>query len=133
MKQLTTDELAQQRTDLSSVRSHLANERTFLSLLRTGIALISFGITLNRFSLFLIQSEKMAVDQGHMFLHDTKNIGIGMVVLGSVLLIWSTYHFLSTAEQIDSLDFKPSKWSLVVFTLLVIVMGTVMTGWMMLS
>ena len=121
---------AERRTELSNVRSHLANERTQLSFLRTGISLISFGVTLNRFSLFLIQNENMTTHAGVPFLRDTENVGIGMVILGSLLLIWSVQHFLKTAKEIDSSSFKPSKWSLLIFTLAVVVLGTLMTFWL---
>jgi putative membrane protein len=117
---------------MTSERSHLANERTHLSFLRTGVSLISFGVTLNRFSLYLIQSEKVKQYRGTPFLDDTKNVGIGMVILGSALLFWAMYHFLKTAKQIETLDFTPSKWSILSFTLIVAVIGTCTTVWMML-
>ena len=121
---------SEQRTALSNLRSHLANERTHLSFLRTGISLISFGVTLNRFSLFLIENNGMATYTGKPFLHDMKNVGIAMVVLGSFLLLWSVYHFLRTAKEIDSATFRPSKWSLLFFTVVVVLLGTLTTVWM---
>jgi putative membrane protein len=125
--------LSEKRTQLSDVRSHLSNERTHLSYLRTGISLISFGVTLNRFSLFLIQSNEMPRHKGRSLLHDTTNIGIGMVVIGCIMLLWSVFHFVKTADAIDNLSFKPSKWSILIFSGIIIVMGTFATAWMIMG
>lgn len=125
--------LSEHRTQLSDVRSHLSNERTHLSYLRTGISLISFGVTLNRFSLFLIQSREDSGLRSRMFLHDTKNAGLGMVVLGVIMLIWAIIHFIKTGNAIDKLEFKPARWSLVVFTLAVVLIGAASTIWMIIS
>ncbi|MNJ96860.1 hypothetical protein D3C87_145940 [compost metagenome] len=125
--------MSEHRTELSDVRSHLANERTHLAYLRTGLSLISFGVTLNRFSLFLLQNDMMTRHGGRVFLRDTKNVGIGMVVLGSVLLIWSSAHFLKTAKSIDALEFVPSRWSVLFFTFAVILIGALSTAWMILG
>ena len=122
--------LSEQRTKLSDVRSHLSNERTHLSYLRTGISLISFGVTLNRFSLFLIQSNEMPRFKGRSLLYDTTNIGIGMVVIGCIMLLWSIFHFVKTANAIDNLNFKPSKWSILIFSGIIVVIGTFATAWM---
>ncbi len=116
------------QTALSHLRSHLANERTLLAYLRTGVAFLSLGVTLNRFSLFLIGSN--VTHNGRPFLHDTKNVGIGMVILGTLLLLWSMYHFLKTAKEIDSLSFIPSKWALLIFTLIIILLGAFTTFYM---
>lgn len=133
MNEETSLDLSQHRTNLSNIRSHLSNERTHLSYLRTGIALISFGVTLNRFSLFLIQNDKVSSFKNRPFLVDTKNVGIGMVTLGSALLIWSIYHFTKTAKEIRTQEVDPSKWSVVIFTSIVAVLGTFTTLWMILS
>jgi len=129
----TQTELSEVRTTLSDLRSHLSNERTHLSYLRTGIALISFGVTLNRFSLFLLENRETYRLRGKSLLHDTENAGIGMVALGCVLLVWSVFHFIKTAKAIDSRSFSPSKWTIIVFSSVVIIMGTYATVWMILE
>lgn len=129
MSEERTD-LSEKRTQLSNLRSHLSNERTHLSYLRTGVALISFGVTLNRFSLFLIQSNEMTRYGGRHFLRDAKNVGIGMVVLGSIMLIWAIFHFTSTYSQINDNTYKPTKWPIILFTSLVILVGVSSTVWM---
>lgn len=126
-------EMSEHRTTLSDVRSHLANERTHLSYLRTSVSLISFGVTLNRFSLFLLQNKEMTRYGGRSLLHDTTNIGIGMVVLGSLLLAWAIGHFIKTAKSIEAVNYKPSRWSVLFFSISVLVVGTISTAWMILG
>jgi putative membrane protein len=126
-------ELSVHRTDLSTARSHLANERTHLAYMRTAISLISFGITMNRFSWFLIENKSLSRYGGRTFLHDSKNVGIGMVVLGSAMLIWSLFRYRSTAHGIDTDDVHPSHRSVLVFTLALILIGTVSTVWLMIG
>lgn len=87
------------RTDVSRLRSHLANERTHLAYLRTTVSLIGFGITINRFSIYLIQ-QKMAPEHDHM-LRGTGNAGLGMVVLGLALLVWSIYRYWRVSADIE--------------------------------
>lgn len=126
-------DLSEHRTNLSTARSHLANERTHLAYLRTGISLISFGVTLNRFSLFLIQSNEMAQFGGRSLLRDTKNVGIGMVILGCAMLLWSVSRFNKTAQAIDTLTYRRSSKSVIVFTAAIIVIGVFSTAWMILG
>ncbi|MGZ3782669.1 MAG: YidH family protein [Pseudobdellovibrionaceae bacterium] len=115
------------------IRSHLANERTHLANLRTGISVISFGVTLNRFSLYLLQNNMISRQGGRPVLRDTENVGIGMVILGSILLIWSVFHFLKTARQINTATYMPSKWSILSFTVAVIIIGSLSAVWMFLG
>lgn len=87
------------RTSVSKLRSHLSNERTHLSYLRTTVSLVGFGITLNRFSMYLMQEKRTP----HLtpMLRDSGNAGLGMVVLGLALLLWSIYRYWRVGEDIE--------------------------------
>lgn len=124
-------ELSEERSNLSQVRSHLANERTHLAYMRTGISLISLGITMNRFSWFLIENKSMSRFGGRTFLDDAKDVGVGMVVLGSLMLAWSLFRYNATVKTIDSGVFKPPHRFIWGFTLMLILMGTASTIWLM--
>lgn len=125
-------EMGEVRSSLATMRSHLANERTHLAYMRTGISLISFGITINRFAWFLIDNKTMS-RYGHSFLHDTKNLGIGMVFLGSAMLIWSLFNYRKTADSITNNNYTPSHRSVLAFTLALILVGVVSTVWLILG
>ncbi len=98
--------LAVYRTQVSNLRSHLANERTHLAYLRTSVSLIGFGITINRFSIYLIQ-QGQAPKGAHLMLRDTSNAGLGMVVLGLLLLLWSVYRYWRVGKDIEAGHYIP--------------------------
>jgi putative membrane protein len=89
------------RTQVSNLRSHLANERTHLSYLRTTVSLVGFGITLNRFSMYLVQQKELSEQHTRHFLRDAGNAGLGMVVLGLLLLLWSIYRYWAVGRDIE--------------------------------
>jgi putative membrane protein len=124
-------QLAVRRTGLADLRSHLANERTHLAYVRTAISLISFGITLNRFSVFLQKQGTLAPGEGtRLMLRDAGNVGIGMVVLGLLLVLWSLYRYWRVDRDIQGGNFHPLKGSVVAYTLLVILLGGLSAVWL---
>jgi inner membrane protein YidH len=124
-------QLAVRRTGLADLRSHLANERTHLAYLRTAVSLISFGITLNRFSVFLEQQGELKPGQGtRAMLHSTGDVGIGMVMLGLALVVWSLYRFWHVNRDIVLGNFHPLKGSVFAYTLLVVLLGGLSAVWL---
>jgi putative membrane protein len=117
---------------------HLANERTYLAYVRTSIALISFGITINRFSLFLIETrpgvmeEKPApaVPAPRLLLGDTEHLGMGMVIGGLVLLVWSAIRYSRIRVQIQRDTFTSDSITIWFVTLGVLVLGVWSVLWL---
>jgi putative membrane protein len=117
---------------------HLANERTYLAYVRTSIALISFGITINRFSLFLIETrpgamaEKPApgVPPPRLLLGDTEHLGMGMVIGGLVLLIWSAIRYSRIRAQIQRDEFTSDAITIWFVTCGVLVLGVWSVLWL---
>ena len=122
--------LAVYRTDIANLRSHLANERTHLAYLRTCVSLIGFGITLNRFAVFLQQGNKLQPGQTFGMLHDTQNVGLGMVVLGIVLACWSLYRYRHVNVDIRNARFRPMDRAVVTMTLVFLLIGGVTAAWL---
>ena len=126
--------LSEHRTTLSTLRSHLSNERTHLSYLRTAIALVGFGITLNRFAIYLIQSERLpALGAGQPALHETKGVGLGMVVLGFALIGWALFRFHRTSRDIELRRYHTDWRAVWVVSALFLVAGAVTTVWLFVS
>ncbi|MET0544595.1 MAG: DUF202 domain-containing protein [Variovorax sp.] len=131
----TSIEMAEHRTALADARSHLANERTHLAYLRTALSMMSFGITINRFAIYLLQgkgAEKLLEHQ-HFPLRDAANVGLGMVIVGMVLLLWSLRRYRRTYRQIVEQRFEPSTTSVSLLTLAVVAMGAVSAIWLLLN
>lgn len=133
MSEHRTD-LSEHRTALSDARSHLANERTHLAYLRTAISLMGFGITINRFSIYLQQEDGAdKLNQSVFALRDAANVGLGMVILGSLLLLWALLRYRRVHKQIVEERFEPSSTSVTVLTVAIIALGTVSAVWLMLA
>ena len=123
-------DLSEHRTALSDSRSLLANERTHLGYLRTGVALMSFGITLNRFAIFLMQEGKAGDRTPEQILQrveSTEHVGIGMVVLGILMLVWSLFRYRKVNRDILVARLKPSRISVVGLTLAIILLACATT------
>lgn len=78
----------------------MANERTHLAYLRTTVSLIGFGITINRFSIYLVQNGGLSQDS-RLLIRDAGNAGLGMVLLGLALLLWSLLRYWYVSKDIE--------------------------------
>ena len=123
--------LAGYRTDVSKLRSHLANERTHLAYLRTTVSLIGFGITINRFSLYLVQ-QKLAPPEHIDMLRGTGNAGLGMVVLGLLLLLWSIYRYWRVGQDIEKGHYVPRQRGTLVTSVGLFLLGGLTALWLFL-
>jgi putative membrane protein len=115
-------ELKAHQTRLQHVSEHLANERTVLAWIRTAIAVMTLGVAINRFSLFLMEFSKTVPGGRSANIH-AEEVGIGLVVLGVVLLIGGTWHYLHVANAIDSESYQPTRWVIVLTSFAVLVLG----------
>jgi putative membrane protein len=86
----------------SHARDHLANERTFLAWLRTSFSLLTLGFATNKFSQFLIEARLKAGEQPpHEYLFGSRRLGLGMVILGTILVLVATWSYQSNRRRID--------------------------------
>ncbi|MEJ8845380.1 YidH family protein [Variovorax rhizosphaerae] len=131
----TSTEMAEHRTALADARSHLANERTHLAYLRTALSMMSFGITINRFAIYLLQGQnaEKLLEHPHFAMRDVATVGLGMVIVGMVLLLWSLLRYRKTYKQIVEQRFEPSSTSVSLLTLAVVAMGAVSAIWLLLN
>ncbi|HVJ39534.1 MAG TPA: DUF202 domain-containing protein [Stenotrophomonas sp.] len=118
--------------DLARGRTHMANERTHLAYLRTTVSLIGFGITINRFSMYLIQSDG-APKGSRWLLRDAGNAGLGMVVLGLLLLVWSLVRYWKVSNDIERGVIVPRHRATIFFTLGLLLLGGLTALWLFLE
>ncbi|MDX3885337.1 MAG: DUF202 domain-containing protein [Sphingomonas sp.] len=118
-------EMSEHRTKLSNDRSHLSNERTHLSYVRTAVSLMSFGITINRFAVFLAEGKGYDDRIATRRMWSTEQFGLGMVVVGIILLIWSLFRYRAIHAQLLSQEFRPPAVSVLLLTLAIIALGAV--------
>jgi putative membrane protein len=109
------------------LQQYLANQRTFLSWVRTSIALIGLGFAIERFSIFLQQFRLIADPDttGNATSATTHEysalIGIGMIVVGTGLIIYALKNYLDSNKTIASGRYMPK--NTIVYTASAIIIG----------
>ncbi len=114
------------------LQQYLANQRTFLSWVRTSIALIGLGFAIERFSIFL-QQFRLIADP-----HTTGNaasgttheysalVGIGMIFVGTVLIIYALKNYLDSNKTIASGRYMPKNAIIYTASATIIGLGIIM-------
>ncbi|MBS0221875.1 MAG: DUF202 domain-containing protein [Proteobacteria bacterium] len=123
-------DLKQQQRQLHHVSEHLANERTILAWIRTAIAVITLGVGINRFSLFLVEFSKIVPGSRTANAH-AEQLGIGLVVLGLVVMLGGTWHYVHVARTIDDETYRPARVGIVLTSLTVLALGGTSLAWLL--
>ena len=118
----------------SSERSqqYLANQRTFLSWVRTSIALIGLGFAIERFSIFLQQFRLIAdPDAAANVASSTVDeysalVGIGMIVVGTGLVVYALKNYLESNKTIASGKYVPKNAIVYTASAAIIGLGIIM-------
>jgi putative membrane protein len=91
------------------IQQHLANERTYLAWVRTCITIVGLGFlaagVIYRSYLNVKWENKIAAF-----------VGIGAVLLASILLVFATKNYLRKQQDINTESFRPSR-SIILFVL----------------
>lgn len=111
------------------VRDHLANERTFLAWVRTGAAIVVFGFAIGRFSIAMRQLTAL---QGHPLRTAGVSVwmGSGAIAAGVMLVVAGLVRYRKTRAQLDSGTFEPAGFVLDLITVLTVVFGLVLAGYL---
>jgi putative membrane protein len=112
------------------VTEHLANERTFLAWIRTAIAVMTLGVAINRFALFLMEIHQVLPEVRHLANRHIEKLGIGLVILGIVMLIGATCHYLHVGRTIESDTYRPASRTMVATAIVVMLMGGSALVWL---
>lgn len=107
---------------------HLANERTHLAYVRTAVALFAFGMALNQFSAYVM--ERHAPERAHSFIAGWR-AGLGMVIAGVVLALWSGWRFDQVTRDIDRGTYRPSRVAMWALSAGVLVLGALAIFWLL--
>lgn len=122
--------LKEQHAKLLHISEHLANERTILAWIRTALAIMALGVGLNRFSLFLLEVGPLGRGGRTTNVH-AEEVGVGLILLGLVMMVGATFHYLNVARAIDDNSYKPSRPIIVAAALAVVLLGGVSLVWLM--
>jgi inner membrane protein YidH len=114
------------------LQQYLANQRTFLSWVRTSIALIGLGFAIERFSIFLQQfrliadpnaTRNAASATAHEY---SALIGIGMIVMGTALIVYALKNYLDSNKTIASGKYIPRNTIVYTTSAAIIGLGVIM-------
>lgn len=110
-------------------RDHLANERTFLAWVRTGAAIVVFGFAIGRFAIAMRQLTALS---GHAVRTAGLSVwmGAGSIVAGVVLVFAGMMRYRKTRAQLDSGTFQPAGFVVDLVTILTVVFGLVLAGYL---
>jgi putative membrane protein len=114
------------------LQQYLANQRTFLSWVRTSIALIGLGFAIERFSLFLQQFRLIANpdttgNAASATAHDySALVGIGMIVVGTGLIVYALKNYLESNKTIASGKYMPKNAIIYTASATIIGLGIIM-------
>jgi putative membrane protein len=115
------------------LQQYLANQRTFLSWVRTSIALIGLGFAIERFSIFLQQFRLIADPDttGNAASATTAHeysalIGIGMIVMGTGLMVYALKNYLDSNKTIASGRYMPKNAIVYTASATIIGLGIIM-------
>jgi putative membrane protein len=110
-------------------RDHLANERTFLAWVRTGAAIVVFGFAIGRFSIAMRQLTAL---EGHVVRTAGMSVwmGSGAIVAGVAMVVAGLVRYRKTRAQLDSGTFEPAGFVLDFITVLTVLFGMVLAGYL---
>jgi len=93
----------------ASLSDYLAAERTLLAWIRTGLALMGFGFVVARFGLFLEQLEKLQRVPAPESFGFSLWFGTILIVVGVAMNVFSGWHHLRLARELDRGETVPSR------------------------
>lgn len=110
-------------------RDHLANERTFLAWVRTGAAIVVFGFAIGRFAIAMRQLSALS---GHPVKTASVSVWMGAasIMAGVLLVVAGLVRYRKTRAQLDSGTFEPAGFVVDLITILTIVFGLVLAGYL---
>lgn len=107
------------KTVSAHITDHLANERTFLAWLRTSVALMGFGVVIVRLREL---APTAAVVHGRLH---AAELGLLFALFGLLMMPLALWQYLSARRGIDSENYRPAFWSIIIFAVALCALGVV--------
>jgi putative membrane protein len=98
----TTNQLAQERTDLGAMRTLLAADRTLMAWVRTALSLESFGFTIYKV-LQAFQQEGRTLPRDRT----PANVGLFLTAMGTLAMVMGTIEYLQDRKSLQPFQEVP--------------------------
>jgi putative membrane protein len=97
--EITTDQMAEQRTGLAMRRTIMAADRSLMAWIRTGLSLISFGFTIYK---LLQEASRLMQERGEPLRndHSPRNVGLFLTGLGTISIVIGTIEYWETRKDL---------------------------------
>jgi putative membrane protein len=92
---LTSNQLAEERTDLAANRTRMAADRSLMAWVRTGLSMISFGFTLYKLLEGFQEKGAAVVDT-----HSPRTVGMFLTGLGTVAIVMGTVEYWHRRKEL---------------------------------
>ena len=101
---LTSNQLAEERTDLAANRTLMAADRSLMAWVRTGLSMISFGFTIYKLL------EGFQTKGSEVFdTHSPRGVGLFLTGLGTVAIVMGTIEYWHRRRELLAYG-KVSLW-----------------------
>lgn len=107
-REVSADQLAQERTDLALKRTVIAADRTLMAWIRTSISMIGFGFSIYKFFEYLRQAEGF---YSTVRAQAPRHLGLALIGLGTIALVVAVYQYWHFLKKIGAAE-RVSIWSL---------------------
>ena len=97
--QRSSNELAQDRTDLAVLRTVMAAERTLMSWLRSALSMVGFGFTIYKM-LDALQAKVGVFANANR----PRNVGLFLLALGTVAMLSGLIEYYATIRRLQKLE-----------------------------
>ena len=84
---------------------------------------MTLGVAINRFALFLMEMHQVVPQVRDLANRHVEKLGIGLVMLGIVMLVGATWHYLYVGKTIDDETYRPSAKVMVGTAIVIGLMG----------
>jgi len=99
LRNRTSNELAEIRSDLATTRTVMAADRTLMAWIRTALSLLSFGFTIYKVLQGFAESGTVSMSSGG----SPRTVGLFLTGMGTVAMVMGTIEYWQTLKALQEL------------------------------
>jgi putative membrane protein len=120
LRNKTSNELAEIRSDLATTRTVMAADRTLMAWVRTALSLLSFGFTIYKVLQGFAESGALGMSRGG----SPRSVGLFLTGMGTLAMVMGTIEYWQTLKALQELRTFPLTRPPLIMAVLMSVTGT---------